>query len=118
MKGEQGRSGQPGLPGLPGPIGLKGDRGVSGLPGPPGIPGARGAPGPAGLPGIPGGDYLMGILLVKHSQSNYVPQCPQGMEKLWEGYSLLYIQGNEKSHNQDLGKNNYITECLFNTAVM
>lgn len=23
--------------------------------------------------------------------------------KLWEGYSLLYIEGNEKSHNQDLG---------------
>lgn len=87
---------------------MKGDRGVPGLPGPPGVPGARGPPGPAGLPGIPGGDYLMGILLVKHSQSNYVPQCPQGMTRLWEGYSLLYIQGNEKSHNQDLGKKNMV----------
>lgn len=25
------------------------------------------------------------------------------MNRLWEGYSLLYIEGNEKSHNQDLG---------------
>lgn len=30
--------------------------------------------------------------------------CPQGMEKLWDGYSLLYVEGQETAHNQDLGK--------------
>jgi integrin beta 8 len=25
------------------------------------------------------------------------------MSKLWDGYSLLYVEGNEKSHHQDLG---------------
>lgn len=29
--------------------------------------------------------------------------CPQGMAKLWDGYSLLYVEGQEKAHNQDLG---------------
>lgn len=33
-----------------------------------------------------------------------VPMCPQGMDKLWDGYSLLYVEGQEKAHNQDLGK--------------
>ena len=27
-----------------------------------------------------------------------------GELKLWDGYSLLYVEGNEKSHHQDLGK--------------
>lgn len=40
---------------------------------------------------------------MKHSQSNQVPMCPQGMVRLWEGYSLLYVEGQEKAHNQDLG---------------
>lgn len=30
--------------------------------------------------------------------------CPQGMAQLWEGYSLLYVEGQEKAHNQDLGQ--------------
>lgn len=30
--------------------------------------------------------------------------CPVGMAKLWDGYSLLYLEGQEKAHNQDLGK--------------
>lgn len=29
--------------------------------------------------------------------------CPQGMDMLWDGYSLLYVEGQEKAHNQDLG---------------
>lgn len=29
--------------------------------------------------------------------------CPVGMNKLWSGYSLLYFEGQEKAHNQDLG---------------
>ena len=59
--------------------------------------------GMKGVSGAPGGDYLTGILLVRHSQSSQVPECPGGMEKLWEGFSLMYLEGNEKSHNQDLG---------------
>jgi collagen type IV alpha len=49
------------------------------------------------------GDYMTGILLVKHSQTDMVPECYPGHHKLWDGYSLLYIEGNEKAHNQDLG---------------
>lgn len=102
-KGDYGREGQPGLPGLPGFPGIKGDRGLSGLPGPPGLPGLKGLPGYPGPPGDSGLDYLMGILLVRHSQSSTSPECPQNMQRIWDGYSLLYIEGNEKAHNQDLG---------------
>lgn len=66
-----------------------------------GFPGRPGQPGPAGLPGRTIG---IGYTLVKHSQSSQVPMCPQGMEKLWDGYSLLYVEGQETAHNQDLGK--------------
>ena len=31
------------------------------------------------------------------------PNLNLGMSKLWDGYSLLYVEGNEKSHHQDLG---------------
>ena len=69
--------------------------------------GPRGETGPKGEPGLPcedQPDYLTGILLVKHSQTIQVPQCEPGHIKLWDGYSLLYIEGNEKAHHQDLGK--------------
>lgn len=59
-----------------------------------------------GQPGLPceqQPDYLTGILLVKHSQTIEVPRCEPGHIKLWDGYSLLYIEGNEKAHHQDLG---------------
>lgn len=45
----------------------------------------------------------IGYLLVKHSQTDQEPMCPVGMNKLWSGYSLLYFEGQEKAHNQDLG---------------
>merc|ERR1711911_509279 len=59
-------------------------------------------------------DYLSGFLVVKHSQSTTVPFCEPGHVKLWNGYSLLYIEGNERSHNQDLG---FAGSCVqrFNT---
>lgn len=41
---------------------------------------------------------------MKHSQDSQVPMCPQGMAKLWDGYSLLFVEGQEKAHNQDLGQ--------------
>ena len=42
-------------------------------------------------------------MLVRHSQSSSIPLCGPGELKLWDGYSLLYIEGNEKAHHQDLG---------------
>lgn len=69
----------------------------------------KGQPGLQGKDGLPGrdcetqSDYSTGILLVKHSQSTEIPKCEPNHFKLWDGYSLLYIEGNEKSHNQDLG---------------
>lgn len=45
----------------------------------------------------------VGYTLVKHSQSDNVPPCPLGMNRLWDGYSLLFVEGQEKAHNQDLG---------------
>lgn len=60
-----------------------------------------GPPGPVGAKGAtPPTSYLF----VRHSQSLDVPECQTGQTKLWEGYSLLYIEANEKSHHQDLGK--------------
>ena len=70
------------------------------------LQGNTGPPGPKGSAGRPcsaAADYLTGILLVRHSQTTTVPQCERGHVKLWDGYSLLYIEGNEKAHHQDLG---------------
>lgn len=103
MKGDVGMTGLPGLSGSLGEPGQKGEPGLPGLPGPIGLPGLKGSTGATGQTGPAGGDYLTGILVVKHSQTEEVPQCPLGMSKVWDGYSLLYIEGNEKSHNQDLG---------------
>lgn len=66
--------------------------------------GPRGKPGLPGLPAPPVRSSGIGYTLVKHSQSSQMPMCPQGMSKLWEGYSLLYVEGQEKAHNQDLGE--------------
>lgn len=120
VRGFPGRDGEPGIPGLDGMKGDKGDTGLQGPPGPRGPPGRmglqglRGEKGEIGItgaigePGQPGApcttsDYLTGTLLVRHSQSETIPRCDYGHHTLWEGYSLLYIDGNEKAHNQDLG---------------
>lgn len=66
--------------------------------------GEPGRPGSPGLPGMPGRSVSIGYLLVKHSQTDQEPMCPVGMNKLWSGYSLLYFEGQEKAHNQDLGR--------------
>lgn len=65
-----------------------------------GIDGSKGSKGPSG---VAGKIRPPGHLLVRHSQTVDVPECPTGMHKLWEGYSLLYLEGSEKAHNQDLG---------------
>ena len=58
------------------------------------------------MPGPPGPEVriVSGFLLVLHSQSDREPFCPEGMATLWTGYSLLYFEGQEKAHNQDLGE--------------
>lgn len=32
-----------------------------------------------------------------------MPYCPDGTNLIYDGYSLLYVQGNERAHGQDLG---------------
>ena len=68
-----------------------------GAPGNPGIPGINGLPCETTL------NYLTGNMLVRHSQTSSIPRCNPGEQMLWDGYSLLYLEGNEKSHHQDLG---------------
>lgn len=65
-----------------------------------------GIPGPPGDPGEPGCRSFLksGFLLVIHSQSVEVPLCPEGSSRLWVGYSLVYLEGQEKAHTQDLSK--------------
>lgn len=124
VMGTAGRKGEAGRDGPPGPIGPPGDRGFPGRDGKPGAPGLMGPKGEIGVkgdtglvgivgdqgpPGEPGrpcerqADYLTGTLIVRHSQSTDLPNCEPGHVKLWDGYSLLYIEGNEKAHSQDLG---------------
>ncbi len=131
-KGDMGRPGMDGRPGPPGRLGEKGDRGFAGALGQPvsnhfgmdkslhmyrfnynaaaASDDEQGIPGVPGKDGVPGRDcrqdtnYLTGNLLVRHSQTSSIPLCEAGEEKLWDGYSLLYIEGNEKAHHQDLGK--------------
>ena len=119
LKGQSGFPGDGGLPGLQGPDGLPGDRGPPGDVGLDGLPGFRGPVGPPGNPGLPGGSLPNGFLVVRHSQTANVPQCPVGQSKMWEGYSLLYIEGNERSHNQDLGEPAFETfEATFYFTVV
>ncbi|KAF3837401.1 hypothetical protein F7725_004865 [Dissostichus mawsoni] len=101
LTGRSGKLGQTGPPGYPGSIG---EAGSPGFPGPAGEQGATGSTGRSGPPGAVGRGSSIGYTLVKHSQNAQVPMCPQGMAKLWDGYSLLFVEGQEKAHNQDLGQ--------------
>uniref|UniRef100_A0A8C7ECZ5 Collagen type IV alpha 1 chain n=1 Tax=Nothoprocta perdicaria TaxID=30464 RepID=A0A8C7ECZ5_NOTPE len=113
LKGAKGEQGSDGWPGTPGGPGGKGDPGFQGLPrlyetffllGPRGLPGP---PGPEGLPGAMGppgaASVAHGFLVTRHSQTIEEPQCPSGTRLIYHGYSLLYVQGNERAHGQDLG---------------
>uniref|UniRef100_A0A8C6U3B8 Collagen IV NC1 domain-containing protein n=1 Tax=Neogobius melanostomus TaxID=47308 RepID=A0A8C6U3B8_9GOBI len=117
--GSKGDKGEPGLVALArvaGSSGGPGQKGISGVTGDPGLPGADGRPGSRGLPGPPGSDgpqgptgpsgsvaVAHGFLITRHSQSTEVPYCPEGSNLIYDGYSLLYVQGNERAHGQDLG---------------
>lgn len=73
-----------------------------------GLRGSQGTPGPDGLqgpPGLPGtGSVAHGFLITRHSQTTDAPFCPTGTSRIYDGFSLLYVQGNERAHGQDLGK--------------
>lgn len=75
---------------------FEGPRGHPGPPGPDGVPGQVGPTGPSSM--------YHGFLVTRHSQSVEIPLCPEGTAPIYDGYSLLYVQGNERSHGQDLGK--------------
>lgn len=73
--------------------------GTRGLDGPPGPDGMQGPPGPPGTSSI-----AHGFLITRHSQTTDAPQCPHGTVQIYEGFSLLYVQGNKRAHGQDLGE--------------
>uniref|UniRef100_A0A3Q4G0A3 Collagen IV NC1 domain-containing protein n=1 Tax=Neolamprologus brichardi TaxID=32507 RepID=A0A3Q4G0A3_NEOBR len=99
--GDPGGPGSDGPPGFNGPPGRKGDIGPAGQPG---NPGPRGSDGPQGPPGVPGSvSAAHGFLITRHSQTTDDPECPTGTKFIYNGYSLLYVQGNERAHGQDLG---------------
>lgn len=69
--------------------------------------GSKGSAGAKGRPGRPG-PYADtpeqdGFLFTRHSQSHFVPECPAGSTPMFSGYSLLFINGNNRAHGQDLG---------------
>ena len=84
----------PGLPGDQGPNGDRGPKGYRGSPGKQGDEGGQGDPGPVAV--------AEGFYVVRHSQSDRVPSCPNNYKKLWSGYSWLYSVGNGMAHGQDL----------------
>nr|XP_029486502.1 collagen alpha-2(IV) chain-like [Oncorhynchus nerka] len=77
----------------------------------------QGAPGRSGDAGSPGPTttFNSGFLLVMHSQSDTFLSCPADMTQLWTGYSLLYLDGQEKAHTQDLGTQAGSCMRLFST---
>ncbi|CAG0886417.1 unnamed protein product, partial [Cyprideis torosa] len=113
LDGRPGPRGPKGTSGIPGIIGLPGLAGQKGYPGPPGRRGRDGYPGPRGPDGTPGPEGLpappgpppksRGYLVTVHSQSTNIPRCPPGTRLMWEGYSLLHLMGDSRTHSQDLG---------------
>ncbi|XP_036596645.1 collagen alpha-5(IV) chain-like, partial [Trichosurus vulpecula] len=116
LTGSPGDPGRNGHPGVNGPGGRKGDPGPSGQPGSRGV---DGSPGPDGLPGLPGPPGTLslahGFLVTRHSQTTDIPQCPQETVQIYTGFSLLYVQGNERAHGQDLGTSG---SCLHRFSTM
>uniref|UniRef100_A0A3P9AR29 Collagen IV NC1 domain-containing protein n=1 Tax=Maylandia zebra TaxID=106582 RepID=A0A3P9AR29_9CICH len=103
--GDKGDYGPQGCKGCDGAPGLKGDKGEPGLPGESGVVGQKGNRGPEGEKGSHGPTKELNLgLLVMHSQSANTPRCPGNMNTLWEGFSLLYLEGQERAHTQDLGQ--------------
>ena len=88
-----------GLQGEPGEVGLPGGKGDQGK------QGVAGRDGIDGTPGTPGRDgFGQSNVIAIHSQKNTPPDCPVGANKLWEGYSSVYVTVNGLGVHQDLGK--------------
>lgn len=72
-----------------------------------GAAGCRGPVGAKGVRGLQGGranpPEINGFLFTKHSQKASIPGCPAGSSVIYSGYSLLFINGNNRAHGQDLG---------------
>ncbi|KAF7657111.1 hypothetical protein LDENG_00031880 [Lucifuga dentata] len=106
-KGHQGMCGKPGVDGPMGFPGIKGQKGDQGFTGPQGVPGLKGSVGAKGARGPPGPSGpcadVDGFLFTRHSQTRHIPECPAGSNLLYPGYSLLFINGNNRAHGQDLG---------------
>ena len=84
--------------------GEKGDTGTKGFPGPPGQPGRKGEPGEDGQPGPLGPiGRSPNTLITVPSQTNSTPPCPGNGTLLWNGFSLIFTDGNGYGHGQDLG---------------
>lgn len=73
-----------------GPAGLQGPTGAKGVPGPPGA--------------YTDARQQDSFLFTRHSQELYIPECPKGSTEVYSGYSLLFINGNNRAHGQDLGR--------------
>lgn len=73
-----------------------------------GAAGLQGHTGAKGVPGPPGpcidAPHQDSFLFTRHSQELYIPECPAGSTEVYSGYSLLFINGNNRAHGQDLGK--------------
>uniref|UniRef100_A0A8C1IA79 Collagen IV NC1 domain-containing protein n=1 Tax=Cyprinus carpio TaxID=7962 RepID=A0A8C1IA79_CYPCA len=102
--GPAGDKGDRGYPGFPGQVGEKGEPGEQG---PKGLQGPKGEVGPKGSQGPPGSRD--GFFFTKHSQRISVPACPPESKLVYSGYSLLFINGNNRAHGQDLGT---VGSCL------
>merc|ERR1712088_73129 len=107
LQGPKGEIGNPGMPGRNGIRGVAGPRGNCGPRGPDGLQGEQGPngkDGEPGAPGLPGADANHhGFIFARHSQERTIPNCPLDTNRLWEGYSFLYTQGNTEPNSQDLG---------------
>ncbi|VEL36995.1 unnamed protein product [Protopolystoma xenopodis] len=107
--GKPGDRGEPGVKGLPTPFpGPFGPSGAPGLSGQRGEPGYRGPPGDQGPTGRPGRNGTIGLgdaghLFALHSQNEKAPECPPFTSPLYNGYSLVTLQGDGDSVTMDLG---------------
>ncbi|OBS63843.1 hypothetical protein A6R68_07618, partial [Neotoma lepida] len=82
-------------------------------PGLDGLPGLKGKPGDRGTPAS--GTRMQGFVFTRHSQTTATPSCPEGTQPLYSGFSLLFVQGNERAHGQDLGT---LGSCLQRFTTM
>lgn len=81
-----------------------------GPPGLDGLPGLKGRPGDIGTPAV---GTTRGFVFTRHSQTTVAPPCPAGTQPLYSGFSLLFVQGNERAHGQDLGNVPVLVSGIF-----